>query len=171
VEVVPPRLAQGRALTLAAVVLAHEKPVSPTRMTASVVSPVASLATVLAKHRDDLRGVKPPRDLSPDTLPSDIAKMATIRRQLTKAGKPDPFGTTTTPLKLRAVANSRIRGLGLGGLAPEALAAGLSTGVMVGQYDSTAEPGTYNLIVRATGVEPASGARFTRQELVSVLVS
>jgi subtilisin family serine protease len=43
--------------------------------------------------------------------------------------------------------------------------------VMAAPFTGTAEAGSYNVAVTASGIDPASGARFTRQELVAVLVS
>jgi hypothetical protein len=48
---------------------------------------------------------------------------------------------------------------------------GRSSGVLAGRFDATREAGSYNVVVRVSGIEPSSGARFTRQELVSVLVT
>jgi subtilisin family serine protease len=46
----------------------------------------------------------------------------------------------------------------------------LSAGGLVGQFRDTTEPGSYNVAVNVSGTSPASGARFVRKELVSVLI-
>jgi hypothetical protein len=49
--------------------------------------------------------------------------------------------------------------------------AAAASGIAVGEFRSTEEAGTYNVLVRISGVSPACGSRFERQQLVSVLVS
>lgn len=171
VAIVPPRTPRGGPLTIGAVALLDGRPIGATRGTAAVVAPTASLDRVLTAHRDALAGLRPPTDLGPDSLPPDIARMATLRRDLGAAGKPDPFGTVTTDVRLRAVPPGRLGALGLGGLVPNPAAMGRSSGVLAGRFDATREAGSYNVVVRVSGIEPSSGARFTRQELVSVLVT
>jgi hypothetical protein len=171
VAIVPPRTPRGGPLTIGAVALLDGRPIGPTRGAAAVVAPAASLDSVLTAHRDALAGLRPPTDLGPDSLPSDIARMATLRQNLHAAGKPDPFGTVTTDVRLRAVPPGRLGALGLGGPVPNPAAMGRWSGVLAGRFDATREAGSYNVVVRVSGIEPSSGARFTRQELVSVLVT
>jgi hypothetical protein len=168
--VVPPTGRPGGRLAVGGAVLLDGRPVGAVRMSARVVGPAVSLDGVLTKFADDLGGLRPPRDLDGDGVPRDVGRMATLRRRRRKAGEPDPFGTVTTDLPLRAMSTARLAALGLGGLVP-APAAGRTSGASAGVFDATAEAGTYNVAVTASGVEPGSGARFTRQELVSVVVS
>jgi subtilisin family serine protease len=148
---ISPRLAAGKPLAISAAVRSGKTPVGA-RMTATVLVPSVSLAGVLRANRDALAQHKPPRDLDGDGLPPSIARMATLRRVLAKAGKPDPFATKSSSVALRRAATN-------------------GSAALSGQFAGTAVKGTYNVVVRASGVDPASGARYTRQQLVSVLVS
>ncbi|MHA6785418.1 S8 family serine peptidase [Pseudonocardia saturnea] len=169
VAVVPPRSVPGAPLTIGAVTLLDGRPIGAVRTTASVVAPAASLDAVLAANRDALAALDPPADLGTDRLPAEVARMATLRRTLAAAGKPDPFATVTTAVRMRAASANRLAATGLGGLLPQPPPAGGPTGVLAGRFDATAEAGSYNVVVRASGVEPG-GSRFTRQELVSIVV-
>lgn len=157
--VAPERVKAGKPFTIAGAVLLGRTPVPGTRLKASVAAPTLSLSNVIARNKSALADLKAPKDLGPDSLPDDVARLATLRRTSAKAGKPDPFATTTVEKSMRAVKEARGKELGLAG-----------PGAAV-KFSATPEPGTYNVVVRASGVDPRTKSRFTRQALVSVPVS
>jgi len=162
----PERVKAGQPFTVAGAVVLGKEQIRGTRMKVSVTGPSASLAGVIDRNKDALAKLKAPKDLGPDSLPDDVARLATLRVNLAREGKSDPFVTTTIHLPMRALTGARLEKLRLGGLG----GATLSNGTAASTFGGTGEAGTYNVVVRASGVEPGTGSRFTRQALVSVPV-
>jgi Mg-chelatase subunit ChlD len=55
-------------------------------------------------------------------------------------------------------------------VAPLAGLSSVSSGVLLGQFKDTAQQGSYNMVVTASGMSPVSNTRFVRKQMVSVLV-
>ena len=162
----PAQVKAGQPVTIAGAILLGNDQVPGTRMTASVTAPTLSLANVIARNKDALAQLEAPPDLQPDSLPDSVARLATLRRNLAEAGKPDPFSTTTTSLRLRAITGTRATKLGVDAIG----GAAASTGTLAATFGATTQAGSYNVVIRAAGVDPKTGSRFTRQALVSVPV-
>jgi hypothetical protein len=187
------RLAPGGVLSVATQVFDGKFPISGFRATKQIVGPTLSVAALLKKFKTKLRDIKPAMP-GGDTLPRDIAKLVTLRAQMLKAGKPDPFTHRVNFVTLRNASASDLSHLNLGLLtdigfadidprnsissvtgAPitspsQRIGLAAAAGILVGQFTDTAQAGSYNVLVNASGASPVSGTRFVRKELVSVLV-
>lgn len=137
-------------------------PLAGMRAAARLSAPVAGVPTLLKKYKSQLADIRPPRLPKGDVLPKPIAQLAVLRKRLMQAGKPDLFARSYAELKMIRASPPVLVGAGL----PASLAV---AGTLLGKTTATAESGSYNLVVQASGM--ASGGRFVRKELISVLVT
>ena len=126
-------------------------------------------ASLLRKHQKQLQTTRPIR-VTGDRLPPDIGKLIALDRRLLREKNTSLFSLTTSKVPLPNQTGQRLRALGLSALAPGSAAAPTRpTGVLVGQFPGTAQHGSYNVVVSASGVSPATNTKFERKALVSVL--
>jgi hypothetical protein len=146
----PRAIFAGAPIQLTATMLDGRTALTGFRAAARVIAPTTGVPNLLQKHKAQLARVRPIRVPGGDRVPRDIAKLVALRERLLREKRPDLFATTTAVVPLRPAAR------------------GTDTGLS-GRFLGTAEPGSYNLVVTASGTSSAD-ARFVRKELVSVLV-
>ncbi len=161
----PKRWPAGKVVDYHALMFDGQTPIKSFRATAKVTAPIMSVRDVLAKLASQL----PARVSNPDGLPDDIAKLADLRDQLIKAGKPDPLthvsqtsALTTAPLSsVSFIARDPLASRAPGGLASQLIATGKT---------KIAHQGSYNVIITAAGSNDRDGSRFVRKDMASVLI-
>jgi len=168
-----PRVAvAGMPLTIATQVLDDQQLIKGFRANAQVVAPTLGIPKLQAKYKTQLAKIRPVRTVGGDRLPRDIGKLVALRDKLVKADQLDIFAPIATDLPLKNVTVGNLTNLGLGHLVPPVIPVPPLTisGVLTGKFRKTQQPGSYNVVVTASGTSPISDTRFVRKELVSVLV-
>ncbi|HEX2085500.1 MAG TPA: S8 family serine peptidase [Solirubrobacteraceae bacterium] len=142
------RVAVGSPLRFGVRVFDGKEPIGGFRAKSQVIRPPADLRSLLKKHSR----VKPKKRLrlGGDSLPRDVARVQAIRNHLLDTQGTDIFAAITEAVRIGAPTGGRG-----------------ATGTMT----QTDVAGSYNVVVRAGGVSPASGTRFERRDMVSVLVT
>lgn len=184
------RVIPGATLSVATQMFDGKSQFSGFSASQKIIQPGLSVASLLKKFKTQLRDINPGTLPGGDVLPPDIARLTALRTQMLKARKPDPFIHNVKTVALRNVRLADLPRLNFRGLpdigAPGLDVPGVSTpspipldqpvplstisSILVGQFTDTREPGSYNVVVNASGTSPVSGTRFVRKTLVSVLV-
>lgn len=157
------RVAAGKPIKIGVTVLDDNRVVNTFRADAAITKLTMGIRELLATHKTRLDSMTSPPLQNRDAPPTAIARLLSLRDALLKEGKPDLFVHSVVRIPLRHGSRAELSGLRLGSRSAAANA-------LVGQLATTTQAGSYNVVVTASGLSPASG-RFVRKDLVSVLVT
>lgn len=196
VAVRPTRVIAGAPLKIAAQVFDGKQPIAGFRARAEVTHRSRHALDLLEKYKIRLLDIDPIKVSGGDVLPEEVAKLLALRAELLEAQLPDLFDHEVSRVMLhntsvgdsnrqrlvdllsRGAIQDALQGAvlsGAAGLLTQAWPAQIGSssenaGDVVGQFNDTLQPGSYNVAVTATGASPISNTRFVRKDMVSVLV-
>ena len=155
-------IAPNRRLEIVAAVLDARRALAGVPVRATISRPQAGLRRLIKMHRRELNRLDPRAFGEIDPLPDDLARLMLLQKER----GPDLFARTSRPLRFsdRAVRELDAK------QRRSVKALGRDDRVAVGRFDDTAESGSYNVVVSARGVVPGTAHRFSRVDMVSVLV-
>lgn len=165
VGLTPRRVRRGQAVRLGAVMLDGRRPFTSFRANATVSAPALGIGDILEKYRRELDQIVDfPKLPGGDSVPKEIARLLLLQKRLEPKenlfARKDSrlrFGLGRFPWDNALVSQGGIK------IDPNEPALAVSVG-------NTAQPGSYNIALSVTGTAPGTRTRFSRQELVSVVV-
>ncbi len=168
----PRQIVAGMPITVAAQIFEDKKLIKEARPDVRVIAPSLSLAGLQTKFKTQLQAINPLQVPGGDKLPTDIGKVLALRDKLLRDNNPDILATVNTPHTIKDLTVKDLRNIGLGGLLPTTpnLLPTARLGILAGQFKLTQQQGSYNVVVTVNGTAPASGSRYVRKAMASVLV-
>jgi subtilisin family serine protease/Mg-chelatase subunit ChlD len=190
---VPSLVFPGQPIDVTAVVSDRKGPLQGVKVRATVSAPRASIGDLVTKYASRLSRIKLPpalrRDGAPDKARVRLAQLVLLRDKLVADGDQDILAPVVHDIAIstRAIASPRdwltgatpVTGAGRGAVTnpgigriidPRNIQRPQQRGVSRGRFDGTRIPGSYNVIVTATGFSPTCGTRFVRHDMASVVV-
>jgi hypothetical protein len=161
VATTPKVLLPGKALGIVLRAFDGKQQLTGLRAASVISAPQIGLPALLKKFKSQLVDIRPPKLPKGDSLPKQIQQLMVLRDKLLQAGKPDLFARVDTKLAMAAARSATLVAAGV----PVAAA---TPGTLLGSFAGTAESGSFNVLVNATG--SSSGARFVRKEMISVFM-
>ena len=154
--------APNRRLEILAAVLHARRALTGVPVRATITRPRMGLRQLLKTYRRELNLIDPRTFGGIDPLPDNLARLLALQKERGL----DLFARDSRQVRLqdRAVRDLDAR------QRRSFKELGRDDRVAVGQFNDTAESGSYNVVVSARGVVPGTAHRFSRVDMVSVLV-
>jgi subtilisin family serine protease/Mg-chelatase subunit ChlD len=179
---VPPNSVDaGMPLRIASHVVDGERLLQDWQQTGYVVSPVHSLSSLARIYDAQLAKLRPVKVAGGDSIPMNIAKLFALQAKLIKEKQADLFSHAKRSLKFSNAKLAEIEQLfcsghfeahkhlaGMAGV--KSSEAQSESSARLASFSQTAEQGSYNAVLTATGLSPISNSRFVRKQLISIVV-